>query len=220
MLRLGRGWSADELSREYEKTGIGSLSRASIAKIESDRRLIKASEVVGVARTFGLELADLLAPDGPKVLLSYAEDMRQEGQEIATWLSVAGFNVLFSRKPSPNCEIPPSVQPHAINGVDAFVVLLSSGYLSSPWCREELDLAVRRKRQIQAAGPALEFIYAMRITEEYQLEVSDVQSYSTADLTLISRWDGSAWHKEVTLSKLGSKIILGSRGSSISRDSR
>lgn len=85
MLRLGEGWSAAHLSREYGKGGAGELDRSAIAKIESDRRQIKAGEVEGVARVFGLTSADLLNPDGPTVFLSYAEQDGITGREVAGW---------------------------------------------------------------------------------------------------------------------------------------
>ena len=57
---LGVGWSAEKLSQEYGTGGAGELTRTTIAKIERDIRLIKAGEVDGVARVFGLTANDLL----------------------------------------------------------------------------------------------------------------------------------------------------------------
>ena len=206
MLRLAKGWSAEQLSQKYDEGGAGSLTRATIAKIESDNRQIKASEVAGVARVFGLTSTDLLDRDWPDVFLSYAEEDDATGREIAAWLGGHGFRV--------HSVGPPAVdQPRAgagerpfIDTAQAFVLLLSPSFLSSPECREELDLAVRREQQLTAAGLATAFIYVLGIAKTPDLDKSGLQSYPLMDLT-----QASDWSKAVELSKLGGSIVLSTR---------
>jgi transcriptional regulator with XRE-family HTH domain len=208
MLRLGEGWSAAQLSQQYTKSGAGELDRNTIAKIESNRRQIKAGEVEGVARVFGLTSADLLDPDGPIVFVSYAGQDRVAGEEVATWLGVHGFQVISAGSSAPD----PASSGPAGPGIDtaqAFVALLSPAFLSSPRCREELEAAVRRKQQLGAAGLAADFIHVLKIAGTSGLDDTGLESYSPIDLPTTSDWA-----KEVALSKLGSRIISGVRTTS------
>ncbi|TVZ00018.1 TIR domain-containing protein [Trebonia kvetii] len=213
MLRIARGWTALGLSLEYEKIGVGPrIERTAIAKIENGRRMIKAGEVEGISRVFGLRASDLLAPDGPRVFLSYA-DVDRNGEEVATWLSGRGFQV--GRRQESEREGFSSAEPDEINSVQAFVALFSPRYFSSPLCREELDLAMKRKHRLQVAGVATEFIYVMRMAETHELDVSDLESYPVTDLTLVS-----GRNEEATLSNLGSKLMMSARMPSASRERR
>jgi transcriptional regulator with XRE-family HTH domain len=208
MLRLGRGWSAEELSREYESQKTGSLNRATIAKIESEIRPIKAGEVEGVARVFGLTSADLLDPGGPTVFLSYADHDDATGAAISAWLDDHGFRVLSGDKSELDRQRPGSSVWRAIDNAQAFVVLLSPSFLSSPKCREELDLAVRRKQQRAASGVPADFIYVLQVMDASDLDTSSLESYPSADLATVS-----GRKEEEALSQLGSWIISGSSAS-------
>jgi TIR domain len=147
----------------YKEQGLGELTRSSIAKIESNIRLFKAGEVEGVARVFGLTSADLLAPDGPSVFLSYAEQDAMVGREIAAWLAGHGFRVLSAGLPATEPSRAGGAEWSAIDSAQAFVVLLSPSFLSSPRCRDELDLAVLRTQQLLSADTRTDFIYTLRL---------------------------------------------------------
>lgn len=202
MLRLGVGWSAEKLSQEYGTGGAGELTRTTIAKIERDIRPIKAGEVDGVARVFGLTANDLLDTDGPKVFLSYADQDGSTGQEAAAWLGDRGFQPLSGA----GAAGPGSTQARAIDAAQAFVVVLSPSFLSSPRCQQELNLAVRRERQLHATGFATNFIYALRVTAGLDLDDSGLSSYGLIDLP--ASGDRS---RDVALSKLGGKILSSTR---------
>ncbi len=208
MLRLGEGWSAEKLSQEYGTGGAGVLTRTTIAKIESDKRQIKAGEVEGVAKVFGLTSADLLDPDGPNVFLSYAEQDDTAGHEIAGWLADHGFRVLSAGLPAADDPGPGSGGARVVDAAHAFVVLLSPSFLSSPRCQQELDLAVRREQHLLSAGLAADFIYVLQVGDEPVPDDSGLQSHPLIDLALDS--DRS---KEVALSKLGGSIISSARTS-------
>jgi transcriptional regulator with XRE-family HTH domain len=205
MLRLRAGWSAEKLSQKYRAAGVGSLPRTMIAKIESDKRQIRAREVEGVARVFGLTSDDLLDRDGPSIILSYAEQDRSTGQEVAAWLRDHGFQVAAGLPATDDPE-PGSGDRHGIDTAQAFVVLLSSSFLSSARCRDELALAVRREQHLLSAGHAADFIYVLRLAETPDLDDSGLQSFAAIDLTLVNEWS-----KEVALSKLGGSILSGAR---------
>src|SRR2546429_4451076 len=61
MLRLERRWSARELAEACDRQGVHSLSRATIAKIESGlRKSLRDDEVAALATVFGISAANLL----------------------------------------------------------------------------------------------------------------------------------------------------------------
>jgi len=208
MLRLGEGWSAEKLSQVYKTVGAGALTRTTIAKIEGDNRQIKAGEVEGVARAFGLTSAHLLDPDGPDVFLSYAEQDDVAGTQVATWLTDHGFHVLSAGVPAAKEPGSGSGETRVIDAAQAFVVLLSPSYLSSPRCRAELDLAMRRERQLLATNSAAGFVYILRIAGGSDLDDSVLSSHVPIDVPRMG--DRSS---EVALSKLGSGIISSTRAS-------
>jgi TIR domain len=205
MLRLNAGWSAEQLSQLYEAAGGGSLPRTTIAKIESDKRTIKASEVDGVARVFGLTSGDLLDRNGPRVFLSYAEDDRGTGQEVAAWLGDHGFQAVAADPPAAGDLRPGSGDLYGIDTAQAFVGLLSPSFLSSSWCQEELALA-RRRQQMLSAGQAAAFIYLLRVAGTPDLGGSGLDAFRLVDLHL-----DSEKARDAALSRLGGSILAGSR---------
>jgi transcriptional regulator with XRE-family HTH domain len=63
-LRRQRGWSAQRLADECANAGNVSLTRGTIAKIESGvRKSVTAEEVAVLARVLGVPVAELLAPE-------------------------------------------------------------------------------------------------------------------------------------------------------------
>src|SRR4051812_5822750 len=62
-LREQRGWSARELSEACSRAGAPTLTRSTIAKIESGvRRTVTVEELTGLARAFEISVDDLLEP--------------------------------------------------------------------------------------------------------------------------------------------------------------
>jgi hypothetical protein len=213
MLRLGAGWSAEKLSQEYGARGAGELARNTIAKIERDIRPIKAGEADGVARVFGLTANDLLGPDGPKVFLSYAEQDGGTAQEVAAWLGDHGFRLLPASPTAADDPGSGSADARAIDAAQAFVVLASPDFQSSPRCQQELDLAVRRERQLLAADPAVRFIYVLQVTAAADLDDSGLSSHLLIDLPA-----GSDKSRDIALSKLGGNILAGARAPDVRAD--
>jgi len=65
-LRQQRGWTAADLAEECHRIGAPSLTRSTIAKIESGvRKSVTAEEVAALARALSVEPSDLLREDGP-----------------------------------------------------------------------------------------------------------------------------------------------------------
>ena len=194
MLRLGQGLSAEKLSQEYATGGTGALTRTTIAKIEGEKRKIKAGEVEGVARVFDLTSTDLLDPEGPAVFLSYADKDVLAGQEVSEWLGDHGFQVL------------PPGDARVIDAADAFVALLSPSFLASPRCQDELSLAVQREQRLLSSGGAARLIHVLRVAD-----VPDLDDFRPSSQGLIDLPPASERSREVALSKLGTGIIGGTR---------
>lgn len=208
MLRLNAGWSAEKLSQEYALGGAGSLTRTTIAKIEKDKRLIRGGEAEGVARLFGLTSTDLLGQSGPHVLLSYAEQDIETGQQVSAWLSERGFHVLAGGSPRVADPQRDSGRDGAIDTADAFVVLFSASFLSSGRRREDLGLALRREQNLHPGGPVGGYVKVLRLPGAPELGDTELAAYPSVDLDTAS--DRST---ELTLSKLGASILTGSAAS-------
>lgn len=66
LLRMRRGWSAQQLADACASAGAGSLTRATIAKIESGtRQSVTADEVAALAGVLGTPATELLGPESP-----------------------------------------------------------------------------------------------------------------------------------------------------------
>ncbi|MBV9163779.1 MAG: TIR domain-containing protein [Pseudonocardiales bacterium] len=66
-----------------------------------------------------------------------------------------------------------------IGRANLFVILMSPDYLSSPWCRRELDLAMQRENDLP-----YQFIYVLKIAETNRAESGFLRSYDWLDLTV------------------------------------
>jgi transcriptional regulator with XRE-family HTH domain len=63
-LRRGRGWTAQRLAEECARAGMPSLSRGTIAKIESGvRKSVNTEELIALARSLGVAASDLLGSE-------------------------------------------------------------------------------------------------------------------------------------------------------------
>src|SRR3954447_1215374 len=63
-LRRQRGWSAQQLAEACADAGMKTLSRGTIAKIESGvRKSVSAAEVQTLAKVLGVTPTELLAPE-------------------------------------------------------------------------------------------------------------------------------------------------------------
>lgn len=201
MLRLGASMTAEDLALACAREGVTTLDRGTIAKIESNTRKIRAGEVEGVARVFGLSSADLLDPLGPEVFLAYAHEDDAVGDEVDDWLAGHGFRIRSSDRTAPLSEPDHSLLA-AIASVIAFVALISPAFFDAPALREDLHLAARRHQQIQQAG----FVHLLQIADIPDFDSADYYSYQPIDLP-----QASARKREEALSKLGSAILRGSR---------
>jgi transcriptional regulator with XRE-family HTH domain len=213
MLRLSRGWTVEQLARAWEEEGTGTPDRGAISKIENDLREIKAREVEGVARIFGLTM-DELVKKSPKIFLSYAENEATKAAEIITWLTERGFQVVTPAQAPPHSGQGRSAWiRHAIHEAQAFVGLVSPRFFSSSQRREELEFAASRTRETPDTRPGFDFVYLLQIAETPNLTDAGHGAHPLADLT-----QASTAKQEKLLSRFGASILLGSQVAQVQDD--
>jgi FxsC-like protein len=68
-LRRQRGWTAQQLAAECARAGMSSLTRGTLAKIESGvRKSVTAEELVALAHAFDVPISNLLSDESPGTL--------------------------------------------------------------------------------------------------------------------------------------------------------
>jgi transcriptional regulator with XRE-family HTH domain len=184
-LRKERGWSAQQLADECSRTGMGSLTRSTIAKIESGVRRVTADEVTVLARALGVTASELLESTGARVFLSYAEQDSETALEIATSLGEQGFEVYRWQDLRGGRFIERTEQE--ISRADAFLVLLSPNYLASSWCRQERELAMHRELDLQASDPSRVFIHVLQIADAPYAPAGFLRHYDWFNLTTAAK---------------------------------
>jgi transcriptional regulator with XRE-family HTH domain len=148
-LRREKGWSsAQELADESQAAGARSLNRSTLAKVEAGLRRLRGDEALTLARVLGVTPDDLLEPGEVRVFLSFAQGDDEIAREIGGNLAERGVDVVAD-----------------IEAADAFVVLLSPGYLESQQTRRDRQLAERRDR-LRAADSGTSFIHVLRVRDQ------------------------------------------------------
>ncbi|MBV9449016.1 MAG: toll/interleukin-1 receptor domain-containing protein [Streptosporangiaceae bacterium] len=171
--------TADALAVACVEKGAESLTRSAIAKVEANRRRLRADEAETMALILEVSATYLLGLEGSRVFLSFAEEERELADEIAEQLGDRWFDVLDPARQRNQA----TTQLEAdIRASDAFVVLLSPSYLVSPQCRLEHDLAVRLAGQ-QDATPSTAFIHVLKVRETPYSDAGQLRAYDWADLT-------------------------------------
>jgi hypothetical protein len=87
------------------------------------------------------------------IFLSYANEDKESVNIVAAQLNRDDHRISNLRDP-----VRPGIRfmSEVVNGItaaDAFLVLLSPGFLRSGWCERELGTAIQREREIQASDP-------------------------------------------------------------------
>jgi tetratricopeptide (TPR) repeat protein/transcriptional regulator with XRE-family HTH domain len=134
-LRRQRGWSALQLAEACAQAGLASLTRSTIAKIESGvRQSVTAEEIAVLARVFGVTPTDLVAPEGhPSVdfFIDYSPADEQWATWIAWQLEAAGHRTLIHAwdfVPGTNFI---DFMDRGVRDAAVIVAILSGNYLKS-----------------------------------------------------------------------------------------
>jgi hypothetical protein len=123
-----------------------------------------------------------------RVFLSYAEEDSQQATQLAERLCQEGIKVWYYEDLSQRGGQFIAKIEKEITRAAVFLALLSPDYLSSPWCRHERDMALRREATLQKSGvdnPQLILVLKIR-----PIEYSDtgfLGNYEVLDLTQSSR---------------------------------
>ncbi len=92
----------------------------------------------------------------------------------------------------------------AIKNADSFIGLLSPSSLSSPWCRDERNLALQRERDIQVSQPKRVFVHVLQIRTTPISDTGFLRNYDWTDLT-------SQENKDAALAELASRLRPGGK---------
>jgi tetratricopeptide (TPR) repeat protein/transcriptional regulator with XRE-family HTH domain len=134
-LRRQRGWSALQLAEACAEAGLASLTRSTIAKIESGiRQSVTAEEIAVLARVFGVTPTDLVAPEGHPSA-DFFIDYSSADEHWATWiawqLEAAGHRTLIQAwdfVPDTNFI---DFTDRGVRDAAVIVAILSGNYLKS-----------------------------------------------------------------------------------------
>jgi predicted nucleotide-binding protein len=103
-----------------------------------------------------------------KVFLSYASEDRPAVEQIAEWLESKGIAFYDFRNPARHGGPFAMSRSEAIETADFFVVMMSPNLLRSEWCRQDVEMAVRR--EYAGGEPDATFIQVLeadRVPEQY-----------------------------------------------------
>src|SRR5260370_27470491 len=122
------------------------------------------------------------------LLMSYAEEDREIGASIATWLGNQGHDVFNWLAPEQRGGAFIGQIEDASKWVDDFLALLSPGFLVSPWCRRERDIALQREVDLQHVQSDRTFIRVLKVAPTPEADAGFLRRYdwqevaSTADV--------------------------------------
>jgi cellulose biosynthesis protein BcsQ len=126
--------------------------------------------------------AEETAPEGTRVFLSYAEEDREIAGQVATWLRADGFMVPDWPHPAGDKLIARTEE--GIQSADAFLALVSPGYLASPWCRVERELAMAIEFGLQQPDtPGRRFLHVLKVRDTPRSPAGFLSAYRWIDLT-------------------------------------
>ena len=178
-LRQERGLTADALAVACVEKGAESLTRSAIAKVEANRRRLRADEAETMALILEVSATYLLGLEGSRVFLSFAEEERKLADQIAEQLGDRSFDVLDPARRGNQATTQIETD---IKATDAFVVLLSPSYLVSPQCHLEYDLAIRLLGKPNST-PDTGFIHVLKVQDTPYSDAGELRAYEWADLT-------------------------------------
>lgn len=117
------------------------------------------------------------------LFLSYAEEDISAAAQVAAWLRSQQIEFHDWQDPQRRANRFIEGIEKAILEADAFLVLLSPGYLDSGWCQRERELALQREQDLRVSSPGAIFIYVLRVIEGDYPEAGFLRSYDWLDLS-------------------------------------
>jgi transcriptional regulator with XRE-family HTH domain len=84
-IRKRRRWTQGELADQLSDLGWGNLSRAAIAKIETEKRGVSAEELVALAAALNVSPVNLCVPDNPGEPVEISPTIRVPAQRASAW---------------------------------------------------------------------------------------------------------------------------------------
>ena len=185
-LRLNRGWSARELAEACARQGASSLTRSTIAKIESGGRRLTVGEAAILAQVLDVTPNDLVEISDPHifpgyVFLSYAEEDKEAARRITAALREYGIEYYDWLEQRDDQFI--STIERALSQAGAFIAVMSPHFLASPWCRMERELAIQRELDLRASDPDFVFIHVLQVADTPYADSGFLRRYDWHNLT-------------------------------------
>jgi hypothetical protein len=112
-----------------------------------------------------------------RVFLSYAEEDGTTADRLVSWFTDAGIECFWWQDKEQRGKRFVGEIEAGIGSADLFVILMSSDYLSSPWCRRERDLAIQRETDL-----GRQFNYVLQVAETSYAESGFLRNYDWLDL--------------------------------------
>jgi hypothetical protein len=124
---------------------------------------------------------------GQQVFLSYAEEDSQRARQLVEQLRRADYKIWYWQDIGERGGPFIARIEEEINRADGFLAVLSPDFLSSPWCRHERDMALRREVALRKSGKTSPFIIIVQVKPVDYSETGMLGNYDWFDLTQPSR---------------------------------
>jgi len=111
-----------------------------------------------------------------RVFLSYAEDDGELALRLVSWFEELGVDLFWWQDPGQRGKRFVGEIEDGIGGADLFLVLMSPHYLSSPWCRQERDLAIACE-----ANRTEQFVFVVKAVDTDYAESGFLRNYGWID---------------------------------------
>ena len=185
-LREERGWTQQQLAEACERAGLSSMTRSTVAKVESGLRKLTSGEIRVLARVLDIEATDLLgAAVGPvrRIFLCFAGEDSDVAGSISDWFRAEGIEVFDWMAPRQRGRRFIEEIENGILSAEAFIALLSPRFLASDWCRREVEMAIQREGSLRSLDPAATFINVVNISHVRPVDAGMLGGYDWLDMT-------------------------------------
>jgi transcriptional regulator with XRE-family HTH domain len=186
--REEREWTQQQLAEACERAGLSSLTRSTVAKVESGLRKLTSGEVRVLALVLGVEATDLLGLGAPArpvrhVFLSYSEEDSDVARSISDRLHATGLEVFNWPDPSQHGKRIFHDIEASIKEADAFIAVLSPRFLASDSCGRQVAMAVQRDQDLRSRDPMATFISVALVAIVRPSDAGVLGTYDWLDMT-------------------------------------
>jgi hypothetical protein len=117
------------------------------------------------------------------LFLSYAEEDSESARRIAEWFRGRDIKVYLWEDPEQRGGRFLTQIERAMNRSDGFLALMSPGFIRSPLCHREAELAIHLEEDLQASDPDAKFIRVLLVENTPYGKADFLRSYDWLDVT-------------------------------------